>query len=262
MASSNFPNRPFRLEERVWVAAQNGWNSGNNTLVHSELWIIKNSASGVWANGGSSAQMNICGVAVGANGNFSYDFRNSDSLLVLAQDNWFQNDGNGNLYVQIDGYATVAQLGSTEVHSGFWANRITRPPGQTYLQYIYNITTTTADIIAIPPDDGGAAIDLYSLQAAEDSAFTVGLKSYVGGSSGTITGLKSGTPYWFRASAHNANGWVDGPSYGPYSTLAAIYVSNGSSWLPAQVLVSNGTAWKNAEALYSKAGVWTTPTSL
>ena len=97
---------------------------------------------------------------------------------------------------------------------------------------------------------------------AENVGMSVGVKQTTGGLTQTVTGLKSGTPYYVRASAHNANGWVDGPVYGPYTTLAAVYVSNGASWLPAQARVSNGTDWKNAEALYSKAGVWTTPTSL
>lgn len=260
MASSNFSGRPFRLEERTWTAAQSAWNTGNNSLIHSELWIIKNSYSPTWAYDSNSYSMYVHGTLVGANPNFGYDFRNSDSLMIHASDNWFGNDGNGYLNFNIDGYCNTLTLGSAEVHASSSTPRISRPSAPPYLLAVDTFTTNSMRVEALAPDNNGSAIDLWRHAAAENSAMTVGLTYVTGGSRiNTITGLKPGKQYWVQASVHNANGWTHGPAYGPYQTLAAVYVSNGTSWLPVEVYYSDGSTWRSVEVYYSNGSSWLSP---
>ncbi|QOP64255.1 minor tail protein [Microbacterium phage Quenya] len=274
MVSSNFPNRPFRLEEWVTIYGQNAWNNGNNALIHSELWIRKNSYSPSWSASGSSYQMFINSTLVGQNGNFGYDFRNSDQLLLHASDNWFGADAGGHMYVQIDGYANVVTLGYTEVHSGFWAPRIPRPPSPPNVYAVENITTTSMGFRYNRGDNNGAGIDYDHAQWATDSGFTQvvwddngddgsgpsGYTSPGGGLYGPV--LVPGKTYYVRVRSHNSAGWGGWSNTGSAKTLAAVYVSDGAAWKSAEIYVSNGTQWRPVEVYYSKSGAWTVPASL
>ncbi|QDP45255.1 hypothetical protein SEA_SHARKBOY_19 [Microbacterium phage Sharkboy] len=279
MVSSNFPNRPFRLEEWVTIYQQRAWNAGNDSLVHSELWIRKNSYSPTWSGSGSSFSMFINGAQVGGNGNFGYDFRNSDQMLLHASDNWFGHDGNGNMWVQIDGYANVVTMGYTEVHSGFWAPRIGRPPNAPGNLRLEPGSLKT-DAFGVRYDRGGengAAITNDYAEWALDSGFTqivwtdgsgpgTGPNGYTnprGNGNGPGPQLIPGRTYYVRIQS-DAYG-IGRSGYSPtfsLKTLAALYASNGSSWLPVEIYVSNGTSWRPVEVLYSKSGVWTTPSTI
>lgn len=275
MASSNFPNRPFRLEERVYIYAQNPYDVGNNTLIHSELWIIKNSYSPTWSTSGASAQMFINGAKVGENMNFGYDFRNSDSLLVLAQDNWFQNDGNGNMWITIDGYANVGVMGATEVHTAWSAPRIPRPPGVPNVSAVNNITTNSMGFTYSRGAANGDNITQDQVQWATDAAFTqvvwddfnaAGYSNPGGGAYGPA--LVPGKTYYVRVRSRNNSGstyqagWGGWSNTGSATTLAALYYSDNAAWKSLEIYVSNGTSWRSPEVLYSKTGVWTTPSTI
>lgn len=257
--SSNFPNRPFRLEQRSSIYSQTAWNGGNSNLVHSELWIIKNSHSPSWAVSGNSASMYVNGALVGSTGNFGFDFRNSDQLLVLAQDNWFGADGAGNMGVNISGYANVQLLGNTEVHSSFGAARIPRPPSAPTPSGLTQITANSMQYQFNGNDNGGSGILEWQLEYS-----TNGFASWTSqGSSGTstVTGLPPATNIQFRSRGRNAYGWGAYSSVISATTLSSVRVSNGSSWLTPQVLVSNGSTWKSPTIYYSKAGAWLAPLS-
>ncbi len=265
MASSNFPGRPFRLEEGVYVYQQNSWNTGNNTLIHSELWVRKNSYSPTWAGSGGSFQMYVVGTLVGANGNFGYDFRNSDQMLLHASNNWFQNDGAGNLWVPSDGYANMGAMGATEVHGGIWTPRIPRPPGAPFsypnaATALTEITATSMRYQFSGTTDGGSAITGWEIDYSTTSNFAAGTVQTVA-SNGltTVTGLIPGTQYWFRARGRNATGWGAYGDTATATTLPSVKVSNGSSWLAPQVLMSNGTVWTSPQAFVSVGGAWVNP---
>lgn len=114
MASTNFPNRPFRLEDAQWLRGQNV--AGNYSSISAELWIRKNSYSPTWSNGASDFTFFVNGSQV-AGWTFTYDFRNSDSLRLAYIEANIGHNNDGTKAYQMDGYANVAVLGYTDVHS-------------------------------------------------------------------------------------------------------------------------------------------------
>ncbi|WMI34039.1 minor tail protein [Microbacterium phage Finalfrontier] len=268
MASSNFPGRPFRLEEGVYHYGSNSWNTGNNSLIHSELWIRKNSYSPTWSASGSSYEMYVCGVKVGANGNFGFDFRNSDQLLLHASDNWFGHDGNGNLWVSSDGYANVSQLGFTEVHGGIQAPRIPRPPSPPTATSTDAITTTSFGFRYTRGNNNGAGIIGDTVQWATDAAFTdiVWTDNNAAGYSnpgGAGVALIPGKTYYVRVRSANSAGTSGWSNTLSNKTLAALYVSSGSAWLSVEIYVSDGANWDPVEVFYSDGSApWLIPESL
>ncbi|UYL86679.1 minor tail protein [Microbacterium phage QMacho] len=267
MASSNFPSRPFRLEEGVYLYGQNAWNAGNNSLIHSELWIRKNSYSPSWSASGGSFEMFVCGVKVGANGNFGFDFRNSDQLLLHASDNWFGHDGNGNLWVSSDGYASLPQLGYTEVHGGISVPRIPRPPSPPTATSIDAITTTSFGFRYTRGADNGAGISSDTVQWATDAAFSdvvwtdTGAAGYSNpGGAGVV--LIPGKTYYVRVRSNNSAGTSGWSNTLSAKTLAALYVSDGTNWNSVEIYVSDGTTWKAPEIYYSDGSAWLVPESI
>jgi len=259
VVSSNFPNRPFRLEEGVYVWGQNAWWNGNNTLLHSELWIRKNSYSPTWQASGASYNMVVNGVSVGSNGNFGYDFRNSDQMLIHASDNWFGNDSEGHMYVTIAGYCNGGTLGYTEVHSGFWAPRIAQPAAAPTGFWPDEITATSMRYRFSGNDLRGGSLYGWEFQYADNPSFN---NATLVGSNGTstVTGLKPATTYYFRSRAQTSAGagsW-SGTTYA--KTLSSVKVSSGAApWLAPQVLYSNGNTWLSPEILVSVNGAWVVP---
>lgn len=259
-ASTNFPNRPFRLEDRSSVVGQ----SGNSSLVRSELWIIKNSASPTYSFNPSSWSEYVEGILVGSDGSFTYDFRNTDSMLLHRSDNWFAHDADGNLLVNIDSYADVNLLGHAEIHYSFWAPRIPKPPRAPGTPTFSNITATNIRVTLPDVDNMGATVTAWEFQNASNAAFTSEVASRTwAGRILDINGLVSGKQYWFRGRAQNSQGWSGwSPIAGPVSTLATLYYSDGVQWRPGQLMVSNGTSWRSPEVRYSNGSVWNFPLSL
>ncbi|QJD49836.1 hypothetical protein QDW19_gp21 [Microbacterium phage AvGardian] len=263
-SSSNFPNRPFRLEQRNWVAGQQAWNAGNSNLIHTELWIFKNSYSPTYNFGTSSYEIYISGNKVGGN-NFTFDFRNSDQLLLHASDNWYGADGNGNCYYTVDAYCNAATLGYTETHEGVWAPRIIRPPGAPFsypnaASALTEITATSMRYTFSGTTDGGSNIDGWQIDYSTTSNFAAGTVTTIGSwGTSVVTGLIPGTQYWFRARGHNAAGWGAYSDVATAKTLASVRVSDGTSWLAPQVLCSTGTAWVSPGVLISQSGAWVNP---
>jgi hypothetical protein len=262
--ASNFPNRPFRLEQRNGIYNQTPWNGGNSNLVHTELWIFKNSYSPSFSSSGSSYQMYVSGNLVGS-ASFGYDFRNSDQLLLHVSDNWFGADGNGNMYYTADGYCSASILGYTETHEGVWAPRIGRPPQAPYsyptnATSLSQITATSMQYQFSGRDNGGAALLEWQIEYSTTSNFAAGTVVAVSSSgTSTINNLAPGTRYWFRARGRNAYGWGAYSDVATAETLPSVRVSNNASWLAPQILVSTGTAWVSPQVLVSVDGAWINP---
>lgn len=130
MASANFPNRPFRLEENVWLISQDVAN--NRSRVGGQLWIRKNSYSPTWTSSTTSGyEFWINGGRV-SNGNFSYDFRNSDELLLAQGEWWVPHNADGTKTMAIAGYADVETLGYTQVETSIGLPKIARASTPTF----------------------------------------------------------------------------------------------------------------------------------
>ncbi|WIC89444.1 minor tail protein [Microbacterium phage BAjuniper] len=263
MVSSNFPNRPFRLEEYCPITSQTAWNTGNSSLVHSELWIRKNSYSPTYSGSGSSYQMYIKGALVGSNGNFGYDFRNSDQLLLHASDNWFGHDGEGNMHVAIDGYANVAIMGYTEVHSGYWAPRIAQPASAPTMVAVDQPTTNSLRVVFSGNDLRGGSLDHWEYQIAENSGMSTNASIHWSNGTSVHTGLTPGKEYFFRARAVTNVGAGSWSSVMSAKTLAAVYESNGvDTWRPVEVYESDGNSWRPVEVYYSNGTAYVSPLSI
>lgn len=131
MASANFPNRPFRLEENVWLISQDVAN--NRSRLGWQLWIRKNSYSPTWtSNTTSGYEFFIDGARVANNTGFSYDFRNSDEMLLTQGESWITHNSDGTKTVAIAGYANVETLGYTQVESSAALPTIARASTPTF----------------------------------------------------------------------------------------------------------------------------------
>ena len=262
MASANFPgNSRFRLETRTATWNQTPWNGGNSNLIHSELWIIKNSASAYWSYaGGQSWSMYIAGALVGSGG-FTYDFRNSDSLLLHSSENWFAADGNGYMAYSINGNCNADLLGNVSVYDTGYSPRIPQPPLAPVARPIqYNITSTSFLFQFDGQDLRGGNLLRWEYQWSTSPTFASGNSAiFTSSGTSTVTGLPSGTAIYVRARA------VTDVSNSPWSntvsatTLSSLKVSVGGAWITPSVLVSDGTQWLSPEVRVSQGGAWVTP---
>jgi microcystin-dependent protein len=123
MVSSNFSNRPFRLEENVWLRYQDV--GGNFSNYGGELWIRKNSYSPSRSGYRSTFSFWLDGGQV-AGWDFTFDFTNSDALRLAYVEKNIGHNGDGTKYFGIDGYCDADVLGHAEVHSGLNAPTIPR----------------------------------------------------------------------------------------------------------------------------------------
>lgn len=130
MASSNFPNRPFRLQDTVWLISQNV--AGNYSTVRAQLHINKNSYSPTFSTAASDYTFFINGAQVAGN-QFTYDFRNMDSLMIANVDVNIPHNADGTKpSIAIDAYANVALMGYTELHSSIPLPTIPRTSNATF----------------------------------------------------------------------------------------------------------------------------------
>lgn len=123
MGASNFPSRPFRLEQSLYLISQNV--SGNTSYVGADLFIRKNSYSPTWSNNASSFTFWIAGGQV-AGWNFTYDFRNSDALHLAHVETTVYHNADGTRSFMLDSYANVSLMGYTEVHDPIYLPTIPR----------------------------------------------------------------------------------------------------------------------------------------
>lgn len=149
-AAANFSARPaFRLELRI---NQTGTNiEGNYSTWNIALEIIKQQASPTYSFNNSSWGVNVNGTYWG--GNFTFDFRNSDRLLLFATDINVPHDSDGSKSFSGSGSVNAAVLGSAGVSMGLYPSQIPRATQP-------SLTQSTAD--------AGSQIGVY-LPRASDS---------------------------------------------------------------------------------------------
>lgn len=132
-------------------------------------------------------------------------------------------------------------------------------PGQTTLnvptspsQSGFSITWTA------PADDGGSAITNYTLQVAEDAAFTVGLQQFTEtGTSKTFTTLSPGKTYHVRIRANNAVGasatWSVTRSI---ATLTGFSYGVAGAWVDIIIYYGVDGVWVPITPRYGVGGTW------
>jgi hypothetical protein len=88
------------------------------------------------------------------------------------------------------------------------------------------------------PDDGGSAIDRYTVQWDTSSSFERPAQLDVVGTQPHISGLASATKYYWRVQAHNAAGFS-----GPWSAQSTFATTGGqtASGAPGKPLLTNAT---------------------
>lgn len=260
-----FSNRTrYQLQLHIAPRAYN--LSGNFTDVDWSLRIVETTENGSYSYAAAPWSVTIDGQSW--SGSSPYDFRSTNEVIVGSGTKRAYHDANGYKTISFSGSVGGSTVIGTASTSGSLAlTRIPKVPGAPLIEGTVggtvlgpqNIKTTSMVVKFSGTSDGGSPIREWQLQYAENSAFTVNAKSIASSGTSTVTGLVPGRTYYFRARGRNDVGW------GPYSktvsakTLAAVYVSDGTTWHPAEIYVSNGTAWQGVEVLLSEAGVWTEP---
>lgn len=108
-----------------------------------------------------------------------------------------------------------------------------------------------------PSDDGGTAITAYEVQRATDSSFTANaVTTSKTVSPLTLAGLTPGTTYYVRVRAITPAGSGAWSPTATFKTISALFIGNGTSWVPGLVYVGNGTSWVTANVRVGNGTDW------
>lgn len=170
------------------------------------------------------------------------------------------------------GFSTTAtasaphpSIGSGSVELWVDAPRIPKRPSPPPFNVDQVGTTGFRVVVSAPADDGGSPIDAYLIRISSNpQADTPGsYTDYPGGGTRTFTNMTPGTRYYVTVYAHN--GSVDNNGYSTYQaskavdTLAGVYVSDGSTWVPQPLQVSTGSEWSSLVPSVSTGSAWVQP---
>ncbi|UDL14794.1 minor tail protein [Microbacterium phage Gretchen] len=263
--AATFSNRN-RYQLQLHIAPQAYNLSGNFTDVAWSLRIVETTENGSYSYDAAPWSVTVHGQTW--SGAASYDFRGTNEIIVGSGSKRVYHDGNGYATISFSGAvggSTV--IGSASAGGSLGLTRIPKPPGAPLISGTVggtvlgpkNPTTTTMTVVFSGTTDGGSAITGWEIQYAENSAFTQNAKSVASGGTTTITGLKPGFTYYFRARGRNGVGWGAYSATASAKTLTALYVSDGTSWNSVEVYVSDGTTWHLAELYLSDGTTWKEP---
>lgn len=226
--SSNFPDRPFRLELRVNLSSQ---NTGANTSTLSwSVWIIKNSFSPSFSNNTSTFSRAIAGQT--GSGSFTYDFTSNDSLQLASGTRTVTHNASGNYTAYSSASANVQIMGYTFVDGSFSLPNIpppappSSPPSAPTSPIVDQISATGFRYRFTPGDPNGATVTSNQVQRSLSSTFASGNTTVTSSGTTTFSGLSHGT-WYVRSRSENSEG------FGPWSaTRSAVLL------LPAPTLTS------------------------
>ncbi len=265
--SATFSDRSaYQLQLHIVPRAYN--LAGNYTDVDWGLYIVETWDYGSWSYDPASWSVTVDGQTW--SGATPYDFRGSgaQTLRVGGGTKRVTHDGNG--YRSISFSSAVGgrtTIGSATAKGSLALTRIPKTPGAPL------ITGTVGNTVLGPQDikttsilckfsgttDGGSTITGWQLQVATNTAFTTDVVTLSSGGSTTVTGLKPGVMYYFRARGGNNVGWGAWSATASAKTRAALYVSDGTAWQSVEIYVSDGTTWHIAEVYVSNGSAWLEP---
>ncbi|WDS52125.1 minor tail protein [Microbacterium phage UtzChips] len=228
--------------------------AGNYTDVAWSLRIVETTENGTYSYAAAPWSATIHGQTW--SGSSPYDFRSTDSITVGSGTKRVYHDANGYRTITFSGSvggSTV--IGSASTSGSLGLTRIPKVPPAPKPLELTDIKATSMLFRFQSTGDGGSKTDSWQLQYSESSSFSSPTTLSSSGTS-TVTGLKSGTLYYFRARGHNTVGWGPWSSALSARTLAAFYYSDGTTWHSTEVYVSDGTRWHSVEVLISEDGDW------
>ncbi|MEV4642779.1 fibronectin type III domain-containing protein [Actinoplanes sp. NPDC049548] len=129
--------------------------------------------------------------------------------------------------------------------------------GEPGLPSVSNVGAQTATVSwSPPPDNGGSPITTYLIQYSTHGDFSTYQQISDPSSPATLTGLTPGTTYYVCVRAVNAVGTSTRTPGVRFTTLSAVKIGNGTSWIPALVWVGDGTRWVLAQIKVGDGTAW------
>ena len=144
------------------------------------------------------------------------------------------------------------------------APRIPKTPVQGGSAPVASMLTANSMRITWPgaSDDRGAAIDAYLLRVSKNSNPEVAYTDY-GASAGQrhidLAGLEPNTTYYWYVYPRNSVGYGNPSPKGQATTLAGVYVSDGTKWVATSINCSDGSAWSTPLPKISDGDSWENP---
>ncbi|WKW85417.1 minor tail protein [Microbacterium phage Milani] len=152
-------------------------------------------------------------------------------------------------------------VGFTEPASPRIAKRPSPPP--------FSIDQVTAEsfrvVVQASADNGGSPVSQYLIRVSDRAqADTPGsYEDFPGSGTATIGNRDPGKTYYVTVYAKNGsvdnNGYSNYQTSKPVTTLAGVYVSDGTKWVAAGMRVSTGSAWEDVVPEVSTGSVWEEP---
>lgn len=117
---------------------------------------------------------------------------------------------------------------------------------------------TSVELSWDAPSTTGAGIIEYEVRIHQpgQSSGALIVQGYTGSRTFQTDDLLPGTSYGANVRARTSDGWGSWTPFTNWETISGMYVSDGSSWIPAPVFVSDGTTWKPAEVYVSDGTDW------
>lgn len=119
-------------------------------------------------------------------------------------------------------------------------------------------------VVQASADNGGSPINNYLIRVnTKAQADSAPYEDFPGSGTQTIKNRQPGTRYYVTVYARN--GSADNNGYSSYQaskavdTLAGVYVSDGSAWVPKGLNVSDGAAWASLVPEISTGTAWEDP---
>lgn len=242
----------------AWTSSNVGANQSN---IYWRQFVRKTGGTGAssganavnrrhtWANVGD----------LGSDSGFGYNFTGATPKDDVYREGNFTlgHDANGYANYQIGGdcnlYNGAISLGTATAYSDVKAApRIPIAPSAPTPVSVDQITPTTARFIFTGNADGGAPINGWQAQIAEDAGFTQNVQTVSSSGTTVFTGLTPGRQHWVRARGSNTvRGWGAWSGALTFQTISGAYWGVGGGFVGTEVLFGDP-----ATSTYKSCEVW------